>query len=242
MAIRTTLWNSRLTLPALGCLGWVGLVGCKPVDPADSPFKARNVETAAAASLPATGPDPRFEEKELLTLSSEQLASGAVGSLIAGGPAPKATETPGASSGAATNTPPTAANGGTAVEGNPAGTPTPGVTPPGVVPAGVTVMSSMPAHVGTATPATMPAAPSQSAGGGLGAWPIRLVRTLPETNPPRAILGLPSGEELVVWPGKMLPEQGLVVMSVGRERIQVAKIAANGDHAAVSEMTLTALY
>ncbi len=177
MAIRTTLWNSRLTLPALGCLGWVGLVGCKPVDPAESPFQARKVEAAAAAALPSTGPDPRFEEKDRLTLTSEQLASGAVGSLIASGPAPKASETPGASSGAATNTPPAAANGGTAVEGNPPGTPTPGVTPPGVVPAGVTVMSSMPANVGTVTPATMAATPPQSAGGGLGAWPIRLVRT-----------------------------------------------------------------
>jgi hypothetical protein len=251
MAIRTTLWNSRLTLPALGCLGWVGLVGCKPVDPADSPFKARKVEAASAAALPTTGPDPRFEEKDRLSLTSEQLASGAVGSLISGGPAPKEAANPAGTSGGPA--PESNPNAGTPAAPNGTGpTPSSGVQAPGVLPAGVVVSTSLPANVG-AVPAgnglnggnPAPAAGTSPAAGGagtLGAWPIRLVRTLPETNPPRAILGLPSGEELVVWPGKMLPDQGLVVMSVGRERIQVAKIAANGDHAAVSEMTLTALY
>jgi hypothetical protein len=68
------------------------------------------------------------------------------------------------------------------------------------------------------------------------------VRALPDTIPPRAILGLPDGREVVVSPGTMLPEVGVVVMAVGRERLQVAKISAVGDHAAVQEITLSSQY
>ena len=77
---------------------------------------------------------------------------------------------------------------------------------------------------------------------GVSSWPVRLVKTLPETNPPRAILGLPSGEELVVSPGTMLPEHGLVVIAIGPNSAQLAQITAQGDHAAVSPLTLQAMY
>ena len=82
-------------------------------------------------------------------------------------------------------------------------------------------------------------APSASAVSG---WPVRLVKTLPETNPPRAILGLPNGEELVVSPGSMVPAHGLVVIAIGPNSAQIAKVTPQGDHAAVSPVTLQTMY
>jgi hypothetical protein len=68
------------------------------------------------------------------------------------------------------------------------------------------------------------------------------VRALPDTQPPRAILGLPGGAEVVVTPGAMLPEHGIVVMSIGADKALIAKIGAEGDHAVVEELTLTSQY
>lgn len=73
-------------------------------------------------------------------------------------------------------------------------------------------------------------------------WPVRLVATLPEAQPPRAILGLPSGEERVVSPGSILPDQGLVVMSVSKDKVQLAKITPAGDHATILSTELVAQY
>jgi hypothetical protein len=68
------------------------------------------------------------------------------------------------------------------------------------------------------------------------------VKTLPETNPPRAILGLPNGEELVVSPGSMVPAHGLVVIAIGPNSAQIAQVTPQGDHAAVSPVTLQTMY
>ncbi|MFN7142456.1 MAG: hypothetical protein ACK4YP_01670 [Myxococcota bacterium] len=73
-------------------------------------------------------------------------------------------------------------------------------------------------------------------------WPVRLVSTLPQAQPPRAILGLPSGEERVVSPGSMLAELGLVVMTVTADRVQLAKVQPAGDHATIETIELTAQY
>jgi len=87
-----------------------------------------------------------------------------------------------------------------------------------------------------ATPTTpAPTAPMASG------WPVRLVRTLPDTQPPRAILGLPDGTEIVVRPGSMVPDQGLVVIAVGREQVELARVTAMGDYASVSSLTLSSL-
>jgi hypothetical protein len=101
----------------------------------------------------------------------------------------------------------------------------------------------------TPAPATLAAPPPPAAVTPLAAispapspWPVRLVMTLPQAQPPRAILGLPGGKEIVVTPGSMVPEEGLVVMSVGRDRVQLARIQPQGDHAAVAELTLTTQY
>ncbi|MDP6932520.1 MAG: hypothetical protein QGG40_06360, partial [Myxococcota bacterium] len=76
----------------------------------------------------------------------------------------------------------------------------------------------------------------------MSGWPVRVVSTVPGAQPPRAILGLPSGEELVVAPGSMVAEQNLVVLAVGTRTVEVAHIQADGDHANVIPMTLTAQY
>ncbi len=73
-------------------------------------------------------------------------------------------------------------------------------------------------------------------------WPVRLVSTLPQAQPPRAILGLPSGEERVVSPGSILAEQGLVVMAVTADRVQLARIEPAGDHARIDTIELSAQY
>jgi len=87
----------------------------------------------------------------------------------------------------------------------------------------------------------MPAAPASTATGSMG-WPVRLVRTHLDEQPPSAILAMPDGRRIVVSPGDMVPERGLVVMAIGRERVQLAAVHSNGDHATVVPMELTSQY
>jgi hypothetical protein len=100
----------------------------------------------------------------------------------------------------------------------------------------------------SSTPDPIPtAAPTQMAGfvgfgAQAGGWPLRLVSTVADAQPPRAILGLPDGREVVVSPGSMVPEVGVVVMSVGRSQVEVARVTPSGDHALVSSQTLSAQF
>jgi hypothetical protein len=73
-------------------------------------------------------------------------------------------------------------------------------------------------------------------------WPVRLLSTLPTAQPPRAILGLPSGEERVVSPGSILADQGLVVMMVTAGHVQLAKVEPAGDHATIETIEIAAQY
>ena len=73
-------------------------------------------------------------------------------------------------------------------------------------------------------------------------WPVRLLSTLPQAQPPRAILGMPDGSERVVSPGSMVAEAGIVVMMIGADRVQLAKIEPAGDHAAIQTLELSAQY
>lgn len=73
-------------------------------------------------------------------------------------------------------------------------------------------------------------------------WPLRLVKTMPETNPPRAILGLPTGEEIVVNPGTMIPAHRLVVTSIGPRTTDLVLIEPQGDHTAISAISLQTQY
>lgn len=99
------------------------------------------------------------------------------------------------------------------------------------------VAEAAPAETPAATPAPV-TAPTSAA----SPWPVRLVKTVPEAQPPRAILALPDGKELVVTPGAVLAEQSLVVMGIGRGTMELAKIRPAGDHAEISPITLTAQY
>lgn len=105
------------------------------------------------------------------------------------------------------------------------------------------------AAAASAAPAA-PAAPASPASGQTAAfgvpaptlWPVRLLSTVAQAQPPRAILGLPDGSETVVSPGSMLAAQGLVVMTVTPDHVQLARIQPAGDHAAIDTIELSAQY
>jgi len=113
--------------------------------------------------------------------------------------------------------------------------------------------SADPTPVATATDDVAPTAsastPVPAAAASIGwpqqvgkAWPVRLVTTVPNASPPRAILGLPDGKEIVVNPGSMVPDFGLVVVAISPGAAELAKIAPAGDHATIESVTLRAQY
>jgi hypothetical protein len=71
-------------------------------------------------------------------------------------------------------------------------------------------------------------------------WGLRLVSTINDTTPPRAVLALTTGEEIVVRAGQMLPDAQMVILAVGQDVIQVANITPDGDRALVESVTLNA--
>lgn len=73
-------------------------------------------------------------------------------------------------------------------------------------------------------------------------WGVRLVQTFDNRQPPRALLGLPDGEEVIVSAGSMLPDVGLVVIAVGNGMVQLAQVVPDGDHATIETTTLHAQY
>jgi len=91
-----------------------------------------------------------------------------------------------------------------------------------------------------AAPVVAASAPASSSA--MGGWPVRLVRTHLDEQPPSAILALPDGRRIVVSPGDMVPERGLVVMAIGKERVHLAEVSSVGDHATVTPIELTAQY
>jgi hypothetical protein len=100
-----------------------------------------------------------------------------------------------------------------------------------------------PPPVQAAPPAPLPPTTSQGWPQTLGkAWPVRLVTTVPNASPPRAILGLPNGKEVVVNPGSMVPELGLVVVAISPGSAELAKIVPAGDHATIESVTLRSQY
>jgi len=93
-----------------------------------------------------------------------------------------------------------------------------------------------------APPVATPTAAAPADGASAEGWPLRLVSTVHQAQPPRAILGLPDGRELVVTPGDILAEEKIVILAIGDGIIQVAEISPNGDHAEIASRTLTAQY
>jgi len=202
----------RHLLPALALLA----SACAPVDPMDHPFQQVPVKAAPApsdAAAPAAAPaDPRFADFDQGFSISSE-------DLNAGRPL----------SGGADADADTADAAAPAEE--------PAAPPPEEPPAPVVATTTLPVtSMAASAPmvAQVPAAP-------LG-WAIRLVSTLPEAQPPRAIVGLPDGREIVVTPGSMVPDAGLVVLSIGTQGVQLARVQAMGDHATVDPISLTPQY
>jgi hypothetical protein len=73
-------------------------------------------------------------------------------------------------------------------------------------------------------------------------WGVRLVSVVPGSSPPQAVLGLSNGESKVVRAGDMLPSAGVVVIAIGRDRVQLAQVKPAGDHAIVESIQLNAMY
>lgn len=192
------------------------LTGCEKMDDPGPLFSAAQVDAPAAIGAESEAPasTPAFDFPEPEVISSEELQSGnfGTGSELAAEPPEEPT--------------PAEAEPEVAAEEPEAAEPVAVEQSPETVAVGSSTIA--PAPVVT-TPA-------------LSAWPVRLVKTISDTNPPRAILGLPGGEELVVSPGTMVPEHGLVVIAIGPNSAQLAQITPQGDHAAVSPMTLQAMY
>lgn len=105
-----------------------------------------------------------------------------------------------------------------------------GVTPSAAAPAA-------PAVAPTPAPVWDPSVPVPGTGFG-----VRVVAVLLEVQPPRAILGMADGTEHVVTPGAMIPSEGLVVLAIGRDAVQIAKVSPSGYAAAVTTETVRALY
>ena len=72
-------------------------------------------------------------------------------------------------------------------------------------------------------------------------WPLRLVKTEMQLNPPRAILGLPNGDEIVIRSGSFIEEHKLVVMGIGSRTVSLAKVHEQGDHARIETIQLFSL-
>jgi hypothetical protein len=105
-------------------------------------------------------------------------------------------------------------------------------TPPAPAPAAPAV-APLPA---TPAPVWDPSRPIPDASFG-----VRVLGVLLDLNPPRAVLGLPDGREQVVTPGAMLPTEGIVVLAIGRDAVQLAHVTPQGFYARVQTETVQAL-
>lgn len=90
-----------------------------------------------------------------------------------------------------------------------------------------------------ATPAVAPWTPGTRLE---GSWGVRVVSIVADAQPPRAILGLPDGKEVVVEPGAFIDSEKLVVTAIGREAVQVAHVVPVGDRVRIEDRTLQPLY
>ena len=69
-------------------------------------------------------------------------------------------------------------------------------------------------------------------------WSPTLVSTISSIPIPKAVITLPSGKDIVVQPGDILREEGVVVMSIGQDIIELAIISNAGGSAAIQNLTL----
>ena len=71
-------------------------------------------------------------------------------------------------------------------------------------------------------------------------WPIVVIDTAYDLNPPRALIALPSGEEVSVQAGQMLPQYNLVVMSIGKNAVDFVRISQIGSQTKVEPLQIIA--
>ena len=69
-------------------------------------------------------------------------------------------------------------------------------------------------------------------------WPITVIDTSYDLNPPRALIALPSGEEVSVQAGQMLPQYNLVVMSIGKKAVDFVRISQIGSQTKVEPLQI----
>ena len=86
-------------------------------------------------------------------------------------------------------------------------------------------------------PPTLPPSPYAFS---LQDWPIIVIDTSYNLNPPRALLGLPTGEEVSVQAGQMLPKYNLVVMAIGTKTVDFVRISQIGSQTKVEPLQLVA--
>ncbi len=212
---------------ALATMGLLGLSACESVEPSGTPFQPVKAPAAmAAGSITDAGLDDVEQEEPKLRISFDGTTT-----KVESGPADlvaqeKAKDAADGVADASKPAEPSPLDGlASAALSGPAEPRAPGQTTP--------TGSAVP----MATSAPPVADPTQ-----VGGWPVRLLKTIPGAQPPRAVIGLPSGKEIVVTPGMMVPEEGLVVVAVGPDRVQLSQITPQGDHASITSFTLQAMY
>jgi hypothetical protein len=110
---------------------------------------------------------------------------------------------------------------------------------------GVDPVKAAPPPAPLPLPAPLPAAapPAWAPGTPLqGSWGVRVVGIIPSAQPPRAVLGLPDGREVVVEAGAFLESERVVVMAIGAEAVQIARVEPAGDRVKITNETLHPLY
>ncbi len=73
-------------------------------------------------------------------------------------------------------------------------------------------------------------------------WRPTLIGTLMDGPTPRAILALPSGEEKVIKAGDMLSDDGVVVMAIGTNFVELAIVQHAEGRAQIENLTLSAQF
>ncbi len=73
-------------------------------------------------------------------------------------------------------------------------------------------------------------------------WRPTLIGTLMDGPTPRAILALPSGEEKVIKAGDMLSDDGVVVMAIGTNFVELAVVRHAEGRAQIENLTLSAQF
>ena len=215
----------RATLATLGLLG---LSGCETVESSGTPFQPVAVSSPAAGSLASAAVGETTSEEPKFRMSFDGTTT-----KVESGPADLVAEQKAKDA---------AAGDGVADGAKPA--------EPGALDGLLAAAQAAPAEprVSAPTPMGSALAPrTMSAPPGadpmqVGRWPVRLVKTIPDAQPPRAVLGLPNGKEIVVTPGTMIPEEGLVVVAVGPNRVHLSRVESQGDHASITSFTLDAMY